>query len=111
MWQRTRATHTRPSAPPAAQRTFEIWSFVFKFVLKRLALNMKWTYFGKGGFSEERKKARLVAQAAWLRVGLLRLGPTFIKIGQQARARVRVRAREREREQRSSDGVSAHART
>ncbi len=88
-----RACGTQRSPPHARatrQRTFEIWSFVFKFVLKRVALNLKWTYFGKGGFSEERKKARLVAQASWLREGLLRLGPTFIKIGQQARARART---------------------
>jgi len=77
---------TRRPAPPRPQRTWEIWSFVFKFVLKRLALNLKWTYALAGGFSEERKKARLVAQAVWLREGLLRLGPTFIKV-RPARAR------------------------
>jgi hypothetical protein len=65
------------------QRTFEIWSFVFKFVLKRVALNLKWTYWGK--FSEATKKERLQRLAVWLREGLLRLGPTFIKIGQQVR--------------------------
>ena len=71
-----RLTRRFPAPPP--QRTFEIWSFVFKFVLKRIALNLKWTYWGK--YSEEKKKARLVAQAVWLREGLLRLGPTFIKV-------------------------------
>ena len=60
---------------------------MFKFVLKRVALNLKWTYWGK--FSEAAKKERLLAQAKWLREGLLRLGPTFIKIGQQVRARLR----------------------
>jgi hypothetical protein len=69
-----------PARAPRPQRTFEIWSFVFKFVLKRIALNLKWTYALAGGFSEEKKKARLVAQAVWLREGLLRLGPTFIKV-------------------------------
>ena len=49
-------------------------------MLKRIALNLKWTYAFVGGFSEEKKKARLVAQAVWLREGLLRLGPTFIKV-------------------------------
>ena len=73
---------------PRAQRTFEIWSFVFKFVLKRLALNLKWTYRGK--FSEAAKKERLQRLAVWLREGLLRLGPTFIKIGQQFSTRVDV---------------------
>lgn len=76
---------TLRAARRGRQRTFEIWSFVFKFVLKRIALNLKWTYLLAGGFSEERRKERLKAQAVWLREGLLRLGPTFIKIGQQAR--------------------------
>lgn len=71
---------TRLPTPRRPQRTFEIWSFVFKFVLKRIALNLKWTYGLAGGFSEEKKRARLVAQAVWLREGLLRLGPTFIKV-------------------------------
>ena len=56
---------------------------MFKFVLKRVALNLKWTYWGK--FSEASKKERLQRLAVWLREGLLRLGPTFIKIGQQVR--------------------------
>ena len=38
---------------------------------------MKWTYFGK--YSEAARKERLVKLAVWLRVGLLKLGPTFIK--------------------------------
>ena len=46
-------------------------------------MNLKWTYWGR--FSETKKKERLLALAVWLREGLLRLGPTFIKIGQQAR--------------------------
>lgn len=37
------------------QRTFEIWSFVFAFIFKRVTLNMKFTYWGK--FSEAAKKA------------------------------------------------------
>ena len=67
----------KPEASEPAQRTLEIWTFVFSFVFKRLALNLKWTYWGK--FSEEARKARLLQQAVWLREGLLRLGPTFIK--------------------------------
>jgi len=36
------------------------------------------------------RTARLAQQATWLREGLLRLGPTFIKIGQQFSTRVDV---------------------
>ena len=69
-------------------RTLEIWSFVIKFVFRRLSLNMKFTY--KGGFTEEKKLRRTEELANWLRLGLLRLGPTFIKIGQQFSTRVDV---------------------
>ena len=69
-------------------RTLEIWSFVFAFVFRRVALNLKFTY--KGGFSEEKKLKRTEELAKWLRLGLLRLGPTFIKIGQQFSTRVDV---------------------
>lgn len=70
------------------QRTWEIWSFVFSFVWKRVFLNAKFSYWGK--WSEEARKVRLAKQATWLREGLLRLGPTFIKIGQQFSTRVDV---------------------
>lgn len=36
------------------QRTFEIWAFVFTFVFKRVALNLKFTYWGK--YSEAARK-------------------------------------------------------
>ena len=69
-------------------RTVEIWSFVFAFVFKRLKLELKFTY--KGGWSEAKKLEREAVLASWLRLGLLRLGPTFIKIGQQFSTRVDV---------------------
>mmetsp|Transcript_12079 Transcript_12079/g.19500 ORF Transcript_12079/g.19500 Transcript_12079/m.19500 type:complete len:773 (+) Transcript_12079:127-2445(+) len=69
-------------------RTLEIWSFVFNFVFRRLTLDLKFTY--KGGFTEAKKLARTEVLATWLRLGLLRLGPTFIKIGQQFSTRVDV---------------------
>merc|ERR1719424_1789545 len=69
-------------------RTVEIWSFVFAFVFRRVALELKFTY--KGGFTEAKKLEREEALAKWLRLGLLRLGPTFIKIGQQFSTRVNV---------------------
>ena len=69
-------------------RTLEIWSFVFAFVFRRVALELKFTY--KGGFTEAKKLERTEELANWLRLGLLRLGPTFIKIGQQFSTRVDV---------------------
>ena len=69
-------------------RTLEIWGFVFNFLFRRVSLNLKFTY--KGGFTEAKKLEREEALAKWLRLGLLRLGPTFIKIGQQFSTRVDV---------------------
>jgi predicted unusual protein kinase regulating ubiquinone biosynthesis (AarF/ABC1/UbiB family) len=69
-------------------RSFEIWSFVFAFVFRRVFIGVKWSY--KGGYTEEKRIARLERLANWLRLGLLRLGPTFIKIGQQFSTRVDV---------------------
>ena len=69
-------------------RTVEIWSFVFAFVFRRVGLELKFTY--KGGFTEAKKLERTERLANWLRLGLLRLGPTFIKIGQQFSTRVDV---------------------
>ena len=69
-------------------RTLEIWGFVFNFLFRRVSLNLKFTY--KGGFTEAKKLERTEALAKWLRLGLLRLGPTFIKIGQQFSTRVDV---------------------
>ena len=69
-------------------RTLEIWSFVFAFVFRRVSLELKFTY--KGGFTEAKKLERTEKLANWLRLGLLRLGPTFIKIGQQFSTRVDV---------------------
>ena len=69
-------------------RTLEIWGFVFNFLFRRVSLNLKFTY--KGGFTEAKKLEREAELAKWLRLGLLRLGPTFIKIGQQFSTRVDV---------------------
>eukprot|EP00252_Welwitschia_mirabilis_P014935 TRINITY_DN33009_c0_g1_i1.p1 TRINITY_DN33009_c0_g1~~TRINITY_DN33009_c0_g1_i1.p1 ORF type:complete len:742 (+),score=153.69 TRINITY_DN33009_c0_g1_i1:143-2368(+) len=68
------------------QRTLEIWSFVFSFVFKAWLNNQKFAY--KGGITEEKKKEKRRVLAKWLKEGLLRLGPTFIKIGQQFSTRV-----------------------
>jgi predicted unusual protein kinase regulating ubiquinone biosynthesis (AarF/ABC1/UbiB family) len=70
------------------QRTWEIWSFAFVFFVKLWLVNQRWSY--KGGMNDERISARKSELAVWLREGLVRLGPTFIKIGQQFSTRVDV---------------------
>ena len=47
-------------------RTFEIWTFAFTFVIRRVSLGLKWTY--KGGYTEEKRTARLERLAQWLRL-------------------------------------------
>ncbi|XP_066331830.1 LOW QUALITY PROTEIN: protein ACTIVITY OF BC1 COMPLEX KINASE 8, chloroplastic-like [Miscanthus floridulus] len=70
------------------QRTFEIWGFVFTFIFKTWLNNQKFTY--RGGMTEEKKIMRRKVLAKWLKESLLRLGPTFIKIGQQFSTRVDI---------------------
>lgn len=70
------------------QRTWEIWSFAFTFFFKLWLVNQRWSY--RGGATDERVAARKAELAVWLREGLVRLGPTFIKIGQQFSTRVDV---------------------
>jgi len=71
------------------QRTWEIWSFAFTFFFKLWLVNQKFTY-KKNGMTEQAISARKSELAAWLREGLVKLGPTFIKIGQQFSTRVDV---------------------
>ncbi|KAA0036254.1 hypothetical protein IC582_018401 [Cucumis melo] len=70
------------------QRTLEIWGFVFSFVIKAWLNNQKFTY--RGGMTEEKKVAKRKILAKWLKENILRLGPTFIKIGQQFSTRVDI---------------------
>jgi predicted unusual protein kinase regulating ubiquinone biosynthesis (AarF/ABC1/UbiB family) len=73
------------------QRTFEIWAFAFAFAFKYFLLGQGWTYKGgKKGMTPEATSARKRDLAVWLREGLVKLGPTFIKIGQQFSTRVDV---------------------
>ncbi|MGF1676762.1 MAG: ABC1 kinase family protein [Rivularia sp. (in: cyanobacteria)] len=62
------------------RRFFDIWSFVLTLMLKLWLYNKSWSY--SGGVTETKKAARRKAQAIWIRVTLLDLGPTFIKVGQ-----------------------------
>ncbi|XP_058786589.1 protein ACTIVITY OF BC1 COMPLEX KINASE 8, chloroplastic isoform X1 [Vicia villosa] len=70
------------------QRTLEIWGFVVTFIFKAWLDNQKFSY--KGGMTEEKKKLRRKTLAKWLKESILRLGPTFIKIGQQFSTRVDI---------------------
>ena len=73
------------------QRTWEIWTFAATFFFKLWLVNQKFSYKkNAGGMTEEAVSAKKAALAAWLREGLVRLGPTFIKIGQQFSTRVDV---------------------
>ena len=96
------------------QRTLQIWSFVIKFIVKvgisncptlRLASwyplqlsttltlqawlsGRKFSY--RGGMTLEKQQLRRRQLAKYLKENLLRLGPTFIKAGQQFSTRVTV---------------------
>lgn len=50
--------------------------------------------FVVGGMTEEKKVNRRKELAKWLKESILRLGPTFIKIGQQFSTRVDILAQE-----------------
>ncbi|XP_021736623.1 uncharacterized protein LOC110703185 [Chenopodium quinoa] len=74
------------------QRTLEIWGFVLTFVFRVWLSNQKFSY--KGGMTEEKKRLKRMTLAKWLKENILRLGPTFIKIGQQFSTRVDILAQE-----------------
>ncbi|MGA1262543.1 MAG: ABC1 kinase family protein [Prochlorothrix sp.] len=61
-------------------RFVRIWSFVLRFLAKLWYNGKPWTYVG--GFTPEKKLERQRLQAVWIRETMLRLGPTFIKLGQ-----------------------------
>lgn len=46
--------------------------------------------FHVGGMTEQKKSQRRKVLAKWLKENILRLGPTFIKIGQQFSTRVDI---------------------
>ncbi|XP_073266500.1 protein ACTIVITY OF BC1 COMPLEX KINASE 8, chloroplastic isoform X1 [Populus alba] len=75
------------------QRTLEIWGSVLTFIFKVWLNNQKFSYRA-GGMTEEKKMVRRKALAKWLKESILRLGPTFIKIGQQFSTRVDILAQE-----------------
>jgi len=61
------------------QRTWQIWSFAFVFFVKYWLQGKKWSY-GRKGMTEARVTERKTKLAVWLREGLVKLGPTFIKV-------------------------------
>ncbi|MBW4664127.1 MAG: AarF/ABC1/UbiB kinase family protein [Chroococcus sp. CMT-3BRIN-NPC107] len=62
------------------RRFFDIWSFVLSLTTGFWLNKKPWSY--PGGVTEEKRKARRIEQAVWIRNTLLELGPTFIKVGQ-----------------------------
>ncbi|KAL3684596.1 hypothetical protein R1sor_002618 [Riccia sorocarpa] len=70
------------------QRTLEIWGFVVGFLFRWWLMKQNFMY--RGGKTEEKVKEKRRGLAKWLKEGLLRLGPTFIKIGQQFSTRVDI---------------------
>ena len=68
------------------QRTLSIWKFAISFALKYFLMGQKWTYDKKeGGMTPEAVSSRKAELAIWLREGLVRLGPTFIKVSSTSR--------------------------
>ncbi|CAI9109271.1 OLC1v1009063C1 [Oldenlandia corymbosa var. corymbosa] len=74
------------------QRTMEIWGFVITFLFRVWLNNQKFSY--RGGMTEEKKVQKRKVLAKWLKENILRLGPTFIKVGQQFSTRVDILAQE-----------------
>ncbi len=62
------------------KRSFDIWSFVFRFLGARWLYSKRWSY--RGERTPEKLTARRRKQAIWIRETFLDLGPTFIKLGQ-----------------------------
>ena len=62
----------------ALRRNTEVWKFALKSVFRAL----KAKKLAKAGASEEEISAARVDAATFIRDGLLRLGPTFVKLGQ-----------------------------
>lgn len=79
-------------------RTYFIQATIFDFICCCCFLFF-WVCFNlyswhAGGMTEEKKRVKRVALAKWLKENILRLGPTFIKIGQQFSTRVDILAQE-----------------
>jgi hypothetical protein len=67
---------------------FQEWTRnVDRRILDKLIRATRFFIFRGGKEGSERKEARLEKQAVWLKESLIRLGPTFIKIGQSLATR------------------------
>lgn len=70
----------------ALRRNAEVWKFALKSVFRAL----KPRKMAKAGASEEEVSAARIDAATFIRDGLLRLGPTFVKLGQVVSTRTDV---------------------
>ncbi|MEM6837536.1 MAG: AarF/ABC1/UbiB kinase family protein [Cyanobacteria bacterium P01_C01_bin.120] len=77
---RTKAYKWNRKRYSRVKRSYDIWSFVFRFLGARWLHKRKWSY--KGGMTAESMAHRRRQQAVWIRETFLELGPTFIKLGQ-----------------------------
>jgi hypothetical protein len=79
----------------AWRRTLQIYAFALTVAFRYWRLGKPGTYSKMpGGMSPENVSVKKAELAKWLREGLIRLGPTFIKIGQQFSTRVDVLSKE-----------------
>jgi hypothetical protein len=74
----------------ALRRNAEVWKFALKCVFKTLGARK----LAKAGADEGEVSAARTAAATFVRDGLLRLGPTFVKLGQVVSTRTDVLPRE-----------------
>jgi len=70
----------------ALRRNAEVWKFALKCVFRAL----KPRKLAKAGASDEEVSAARIDAATFIRDGLLRLGPTFVKLGQVVSTRTDV---------------------
>ncbi len=77
------AARTREAAQGLgrAARLRAWWHATLVRALDRFIRALRYVVF-RGADASERKEARLASQAAWFKRSLIRLGPTFIKMGQ-----------------------------
>jgi len=69
-------------------RAIDVWGAVIQFLIFLQIDSWDWSY--PGGKTEAALQKRRRERAAWLREAMLRLGPTFIKVGQLLSTRADV---------------------
>jgi predicted unusual protein kinase regulating ubiquinone biosynthesis (AarF/ABC1/UbiB family) len=65
---------------PRWQRTLDIWRFFLRLMAGLWLDGKAWSY--AGGMTADKQSLRRRRRAIWIRLSILELGPTFIKVGQ-----------------------------